>query len=68
MMLYKNQKTSIDYKSLAKFKPSADRIFVKPPRQQFCGLAEFKLKLLLSRPEIYSMPAWGSSRACFNVQ
>src|SRR6218665_1013800 len=45
--------------SLAEFKPSAGRIFVKPP--QFCGLAEFKPKLLLSRPEIYSKPAWGST-------
>src|SRR6218665_1166200 len=29
-------------------------------RPQICGLAEFKPKLLLSRPEIYSKPAWGS--------
>ena len=30
-------------------------------RPQIYGLAEFKPKLLLSRPEIYSKPAWGSS-------
>jgi len=30
-------------------------------RPQFCGLSEFKPKLLLSRPEIYSNPACGSS-------
>src|SRR6218665_2588278 len=29
-------------------------------RPQICGLAEFKPKFLLSRPEIYSKPAWGS--------
>src|SRR6218665_2238323 len=29
-------------------------------RPQICGLAEFKPQLLLSRPEIYSKPAWGS--------
>ena len=46
--------------SLAEFKPSAGRIFVNPRRPQISGLAEFKPKLLLSRPEIYSKPAWGS--------
>src|SRR6218665_1862468 len=30
-------------------------------RPQICGLAEFKPQLLLSRPEIYSKPAWGST-------
>src|SRR6218665_504892 len=30
-------------------------------RPQICGLAEFKPKLLLGRPEIYSKPAWGST-------
>jgi len=44
--------------SLAKFNPSAGRIFVRPPK--ICGLAEFKPKMFLSRPEIYSKPAWGS--------
>jgi len=43
--------------SLAEFKPSTGRIFVKPRRLQFCSLAEFKPKLSLSRPEIYSKPA-----------
>src|SRR6218665_640186 len=47
--------------SLAEFKPLAGRNFVKPPQLQICGLAEFKPKLLLSRLEIYSKPAWGSS-------
>src|SRR6218665_662040 len=28
-------------------------------RPQICGLAKFKLKLLLNLPEIYSKPAWG---------
>ena len=51
--------TTIDYWLLAEFKPLAGRICVKPPRPQICGLAEFKPKLLLSRPEIYSKPAWG---------
>src|SRR6218665_116676 len=47
--------------SLAEFKPLAGRIFVKPRRLQIFGLAEFKPKLLLSRPEIYSKPARGSN-------
>src|SRR6218665_3722292 len=45
---------------LAEFKPSAGRIFVKPPSAEFCGLTEFKPNLLLRRPEIYSKAAWGS--------
>ena len=28
-------------------------------RPEICGLAEFQPELLLSRPEIYSKPAWG---------
>ena len=55
-------KTSIDYKVIR------SRILSRQPagfllsrrRPQFCVLAELKPKLLLSRPEIYSKPAWGS--------
>src|SRR6218665_3057393 len=49
--------------SLAEFKPSAARIFVKPPPAANLRLSriEFKPKLLLSRPEIFSKPTWGSS-------
>src|SRR6218665_1698155 len=47
---------------LAEFKPSAGRGFLLSRRRpKICGLAEFKPKLLLSRPEIFSKPAWGSS-------
>jgi len=35
--------------------------FLSRRRSQFCGLAESKSKLLLSRPEIYSKPALASS-------
>ena len=38
----------------------AGQIFI-PHRPQICGLAEFKPQLLLSRPEIYFKPAWGST-------
>src|SRR6218665_378215 len=31
-------------------------------RPEICGLAEFKPQLLLSRPEFFSKPAWGSTR------
>ena len=34
---------------LAEFKPSAGRILLSHRRPQFCGLAKFKPKLLLSR-------------------
>jgi len=47
--------------SLAEFKPSAGRILLSRRRPQISGLAEFKPKLLLSRPEIISKPAWGSN-------
>jgi len=46
--------------SLVEFKPLAGRIFLSRRRPQICGLAEFKPKLLLNRPEIYSKPALGS--------
>src|SRR6218665_596612 len=47
---------------LAEFKPSAGRGFLLSRRRpKICGLAEFKPKLLLSRPKIYSKLAWGST-------
>ena len=46
--------------SLAKFNPAG--FLLSRRRPQFCGLAEFKPKLLLSRPENYSKPAWESSQ------
>src|SRR6218665_951813 len=53
--------------SLAEFKPSAGRIFLSRRRPQICGLAEFKPTLLLSRPEIYSKPAWGSTSCTWRL-
>jgi len=37
-------------------------ILLSRRRPDICGLAEFQPKLLLTRPEIYSKPAWGSRR------
>ena len=45
--------------SLAEFKPLG--FLLSRPRPRIFSLAEFKPKLLLSRPEIYSKPAWGST-------
>src|SRR6218665_1002840 len=52
---------------LAEFKPSAGRIILSRRRSQIFGLAEFKPKLLLNRPEIYSKPARGSSTVHISV-
>jgi len=45
--------------SLAEFKPPAGEFLLSRSRTQFCGLAEFKAKLLLSRLKNISKPVWG---------
>ena len=55
--------TSIDYKcySYPNLSRQPARYFLCRRRPEIFGLAEFKPKMLLSRPEIYSKPAWGST-------